>query len=253
MMYHPQLVHKLAQAQRVAVLTGAGVSAESGIPTFRDPGGIWEKFRPEDLASVDAFIKNPQLVQAWYAHRRKIVQEVQPNPAHYALAELEQLIPDFTLITQNVDRLHQRAGSKHVIELHGNILRNYCIECGRKATEEELSGVEEGLPLRCTVCGELIRPDVVWFGEMLPPEALAAARTAAEQAQVFLSIGTSGVVYPAAELPVLAKEHGAYVVEINLQPSALAPYMDEVITGKAGEILPQLVAAVHRIRASNEA
>ncbi len=238
------------QARHVAVLTGAGVSAESGVPTFRDPGGLWERFRPEDLASVEAFLRNPQLVQAWYAYRRKLIEQVEPNPAHVALAELEQMIPDFTLITQNVDRLHQRAGSQKVVELHGNILRNYCMECGREATSEELAAIEKGLPARCKVCGGLIRPDVVWFGEPLPVEALEEARRAAERAEVFLSVGTSGVVYPAAELPLLAREAGVYVAEINLQRTALSPYVDETILGKAGEILPQLVEAVRRVRSS---
>ncbi len=242
------LIERLARARHVAALTGAGISAESGVPTFRDPGGLWERFRPEDLANVEAFLKKPQLVQTWYAYRRKLIEQVQPNPGHVALAELERMIPDFTLITQNVDRLHTRAGSKHVVELHGNIMRNYCIACGREATPEELEALEHGLPARCKVCGGLIRPDVVWFGEVLPREALQEAQEAAERAEVFLSIGTSGVVYPAAELPLRAKEAGAYVVEINLQPSALTPFMDETIPGKAGELLPRLVETVRQAR-----
>ncbi|WP_243664678.1 SIR2 family NAD-dependent protein deacylase [Rhodothermus marinus] len=232
----------------MAVLTGAGISAESGVPTFRDPGGLWERFRPEELANVQAFLRNPDLVQRWYAYRRKLVREVEPNPGHYALVELERMVPDFTLITQNVDNLHRRAGSRRVVELHGNLLRSYCIDCGRPADEVDLEAAAEGKPARCPACGGLIRPDVVWFGEMLPEEALAEAYAACERAEVFLSVGTSAVVYPAAGLPLEAKRAGAYVAEINLQPSAIADEMDALLLGKAGEILPALVEAVRQAR-----
>ncbi|MFO7313037.1 SIR2 family NAD-dependent protein deacylase [Rhodothermus marinus] len=246
--FPPELIERLARARSVAVLTGAGISAESGVPTFRDPGGLWERFRPEELANVQAFLRNPDLVQRWYAYRRKLVREVEPNPGHYALVELERMVPDFTLITQNVDNLHRRAGSQRVVELHGNLLRSYCIDCGRPADEVDLEAAAEGKPVRCPACGGLIRPDVVWFGELLPEEALAEAYAACERAEVFLSVGTSAVVYPAAGLPLEAKRAGAYVAEINLQPSAIADQVDALLLGKAGEILPALVAAVRQAR-----
>jgi NAD-dependent deacetylase len=240
------LVDRLVRAQHVAVLTGAGISAESGVPTFRDEGGLWEQFRPEELANVDAFLDNPTLVQGWYHHRQRVAQETQPNPGHRALATLEALVPRFTLVTQNVDNLHQRAGSERVVELHGNILRSYCIDCERPVAEGELEALAEGEPARCPDCGGLIRPDVVWFGEMLPAGAMETAMQAAQACGVFLSIGTSAVVYPAAGLPITAKEHGAYVAEVNIERSAIADLVDEVVLGKSGEVLPRLVDAVKK-------
>lgn len=248
-MFSQELLDRLAHAEHVAVLTGAGISAESGIPTFRDPGGLWQRFKPEELANVDAFLRNPSLVQGWYAHRRSVALEKQPNPGHEALAALEALVPRFLLITQNVDGLHRRAGSRHVVELHGNILRSYCIDCGEPASETALQATAEGMPAQCPACEGYIRPDVVWFGEMLPTEAVEQAYEAAQQAEVFLSVGTSAVVYPAAGIPLLAKEHGAYVAEVNVEPSAIAGRLDEVLVGKAGAVLPGLVEAVRARRA----
>jgi NAD-dependent deacetylase len=238
-------VERLASAKSVAALTGAGVSAESGIATFRDPGGLWEKFRPEELANLDAFMANPGLVQAWYQHRRDIVTNALPNPAHEALARLEDLYEDFTLITQNVDGLHARAGSRNVVELHGNLTRNYCIGCGRELTDVELDAMHD-TTYRCTSCGGLIRPDVVWFGEMLPESAVRKAQEAASRADVFLSVGTSALVYPAAALPLAARASGAFVIEINTEPSAIADQADVRLTGPAGEILPEVLASVTR-------
>lgn len=241
---HPfsaDLVDRLARARRIVVLTGAGISAESGIPTFRDEGGLWQKFKPEELANVSAFLRNPELVQGWYQHRQAVVTERAPNAGHRALVALEELIPDFVLVTQNVDNLHQRAGSESVIELHGNIMRSYCIDCGE---EGDGATVSADSAWRCGSCGGLIRPDVVWFGEMLPQEAFENAEDAARAADVFLSIGTSGVVYPAAGLPMVAADAGAYTAEINLEPSAIAHYLDETVEGRAGEVLPALVEQV---------
>ena len=240
--FSDDLLEKLRQATRVAVLTGAGISAESGVPTFRGPDGLWKKFRPEELANFDAFIRNPKLVWEWYQYRRKIISEVKPNPGHLALAELEKLLPDFAVITQNVDGLHQRAGSRKVIELHGNILRNRCIQCRKIIHEIEFK--ENDVP-RCG-CGGLIRPDVVWFGEMLPEEALEQAYTYARTSNVFFSVGTSAVVQPAASLPMEARTYGAYVVEINTESTPLTPWVDEHIGGKAGDVLPKLVEALTR-------
>lgn len=238
------LIDRLLQANHVAVLTGAGASAESGIPTFRDPDGLWEQFEPQELANIDAFLDNPELVQGWYAHRRQLANETRPNAAHKALAALENQIDGFTLITQNVDNLHQRAGSKQVVELHGNITRTYCIDCERPATDDEMAALADGEPARCLECGGYIRPDVVWFGEMLPPDALDHAHAAAARADVFLSVGTSAVVQPAAGLPLTAKQQGAYLVEVNIEPTPLTDRADEVLRGPAGSVLPPLVDAL---------
>jgi NAD-dependent deacetylase len=244
-----ELTRRLSEAEHVTVLTGAGISAESGVPTFRDEGGLWQQFKPEELANVNAFLQNPRLVQGWYAHRKAVINETRPNPGHYALVDLENLIPDFTLVTQNVDNLHRRAGSRNVVELHGNIMRSYCIRCKKEATEGEMAPIADGMPAVCSECGGLIRPDVVWFGEFLPEGAMAKATDAAYRSDVFLSIGTSAIVYPAAGIPGIAAGAGAYLVEINVQPSAIADSCDEVILGKAGEVLPQLVEAVRALRA----
>ena len=242
------LAERLASADSIAVLTGAGISAESGIPTFRDPGGLWEQMRPEELANFGAFLANPKLVQGWYAHRRHIVEEAQPNAAHAALAELEDLCHDFTLVTQNVDNLHRRAGSRNIVELHGNIMHNYCASCGREAGETDLETPSEDGLFCCPSCGGLIRPDVVWFGEMLPEGAFEAADAAARRADVFLSVGTSAIVYPAAALPGTAKVHGAYVAEINIRESAIADEVDELVLGPAAGTLPELVRCVKKIQ-----
>ncbi|MBU1937331.1 NAD-dependent deacylase [bacterium] len=229
----------LRKSLNISVLTGAGISAESGIPTFRTKDGLWSKFKPEELANVKAFMKNPKLVWEWYEYRRKIITEAEPNPGHHALAQWEQQHRGFTLITQNVDGLHARAGSRNIVELHGNILRNRCLTCGN-VSESEKVNLEGTVPL--CACGGMLRPDVVWFGEMLPPEALNAAFSAAEEADVFLSVGTSALVHPAASLPEIAKSSGAFLFEINLEPTPLTPYADVFLEGPSGEILPELLA-----------
>lgn len=247
------LVSRLARAERVTVLTGAGISAESGVPTFRDPGGLWQKFRPEELANVGAFMRNPTLVQGWYLHRRRVLDDVEPNPGHEALAALEALVTEragdeFLIATQNVDNLHQRAGSRHVVELHGNLTRSYCSACGKDATDPEMEALVHEREARCFDCDGLIRPDVVWFGEMLPQAAMMHAVHSATQSDVFLSVGTSAVVYPAAGLPLMAKDAGAYVAEINVERSAIADSLDEVVLGRSGDVLPRLVEAVREER-----
>ena len=249
-LFSDALVQRLAAAERVAVLTGAGVSAESGVPTFRDPGGLWQQFRPEELANVDAFLANPVLVQGWYAHRLDVVDGCVPNPGHAALADLEAWLTgrgaDFLLATQNVDGLHVRAGSQRVVELHGSLARSHCADCRRPASRAETEAHAEGEPARCPSCDGLVRPDVVWFGESLDPNHTDAASEAAAAADVFLSVGTSSVVYPAAGLPLIARAHGAYVVEINPEPSEIAPALDEQVPATAGVALPALVAAARR-------
>lgn len=232
-----ELVEKLAQARRVAVLTGAGISAESGIPTFRDAlSGLWARYDPQELATPEGFARNPKLVWDWYAERRQRIAGVQPNPGHIALAALERRFGQFTLVTQNIDSLHQRAGSRAVVELHGNIAR---VKCSREETIVSEYPDDESPP-RCH-CGAWLRPDVVWFGEMLPAGALARAEAAAEQCEVFLSIGTSAQVYPAAELPLRALSAGATVVEINPERTALTRHAHFALPGAAGVVLPQLL------------
>jgi len=238
-MFSSRLTSKLKEAASVVAFTGAGMSAESGVPTFRGEDGIWKKFKPEELASFDAFIRNPEVVWEWYKYRKQLLLSVQPNPGHFALAEMEKIFPQFTVITQNIDNLHRRAGSGTVYELHGNIERNYCIGCGMKYSNEEIPSLDRAP--RCAQCSGLIRPDVVWFGELLPVEEWNASVAAAERADIFFSIGTSAVVYPAASLPVSAKHAGAYVVEINIEPTELSHQMDEVLLGKSGDLLPRLV------------
>ncbi len=239
-----ELLKRLRNAKVVSVLTGAGISAESGVPTFRDPGGIWEKFRPEQLANFEAFMADPDFVWSWYQHRRKIMREVKPNAGHFALAEMENIFDEFNLITQNIDNLHARAGSKNITELHGNIERNYCIKCKKFYNEIELNRKSV---LKCE-CGGLIRPDVVWFGEMLPYNALRFAEDTAMRSNVFFTIGTSAEVYPAALLPLMSGKSGAYVVEINTKPTAISGEVDEVLEGKSGEILKELVDTIKNIK-----
>lgn len=236
----PLLIATLRAARTVVVLTGAGISAESGIPTFREAlTGLWARFRPEELASPEAFQRDPQRVWAWYAERRARVREAQPNPGHIALAQFEREVPHFTLITQNVDGLHRRAGSSAVVELHGNIER---VKCSREGTIVTSWAEGDDVPC-CSSCGAYLRPDVVWFGEMLPAGALQTAQKAAESCDLFLSVGTSGLVEPAASLPFVALAAGATVVEINPDPTPLTRYASHTLRGPAGSILPALVEA----------
>ena len=227
----------LSKETKVVVLTGAGISAESGVPTFRGEEGLWKKFRPEELATFDAFMANPQLVWEWYEYRRKIIEEIKPNLGHLALVDFQNYFDEFDLITQNVDGLHHKAGSKRIIELHGNIKRNKCIQCGEKY--EDLKKALPGIPPKCS-CGGNVRPDVVWFGEMLPQDAINYAFTMSSECDLFFSIGTSAVVHPAASLPLIAKRNGAYVVEVNVSTTEISHLVHESLFGKSGEILPFL-------------
>jgi NAD-dependent deacetylase len=229
----------LLEARSVAVLTGAGVSAESGVPTFRDANGLWNQYRVQDLATPSAFARDPKLVWDWYNWRRSVLSEVKPNPGHYALAELEKRIPAFTLITQNVDGLHELAGSQNVLRLHGSVWSVRCLACGNEAIDKRIPIPE--IPPHCD-CGGLLRPAVVWFGEPLPPKIWKAAEAAARSADLFLVIGTSAVVYPAASLAQLAKSSGARVVEINVAETPLTSEIDQFLQGPSGELLPQLIA-----------
>lgn len=232
------LVDLLKTAVSVTVLTGAGISAESGVPTFRDAQtGLWAKYDPQELASPHAFRKDPQLVWEWYTWRRGLIAEAKPNPGHYALAELEKHVPEFTLITQNVDGLHEAAGSKNIIELHGNITKTKCFDHDHPVTHWE----DDRIPPHCPQCDSLLRPDVVWFGESLPAVGLYTAVNKARSCDLFLSIGTSSLVQPAASLPTAAIQAGIPTVEINPQRTPITAHMTFALTGPSGEILPQLI------------
>jgi NAD-dependent deacetylase len=238
----PALAAALRAARFVAVLTGAGVSAESGVPTFRDAlTGLWAQFDPLELATPAAFARNPKLVWDWYAARRAMLAGVAPHPAHAALAALELRVPGFLLATQNVDGLHQRAGSRRVVELHGNLLRVRCSREGTPVTQWD-DGTATAPP-RCAACGAFLRPDIVWFDEPLPAEALAAAEAAVRRCDILLVVGTSAEVYPAAALPGYAQASGALVVEVNPERTPLSDQADHVLRGPAGVLLPALVAA----------
>ncbi len=231
----------LAGVRRLAVLTGAGMSAESGVPTFRDAHtGLWSRFDPMQLASPEGFRADPPLVWRWYAWRRELVAKARPNAGHLALAEAAAHFERLCVVTQNVDGLHQRAGSRDVIELHGSIVRSRCLaECG--ALFARLEELPAGEPPRCPRCGSWLRPDVVWFGERLDPEALAAAERACTEADALLVVGTSGLVYPAAGLPMQARRAGAPVVIVNPQPTEIDAVADAVVRAAAGAALPALL------------
>lgn len=238
-----KVIGRLKNAKRMVVLTGAGISAESGIPTFRGENGLWTKLSPNELASFEAFYNNTAVVTEWYKHRREIIEDSKPNPGHCALVELSKIPEVFNLITQNIDGLHQKAGCEDVIELHGNILECYCIKCGKKYTSEKFDEIYNNalkhIP-RCD-CGGLIRPDVVWFGEPLPRENIERAYQASINADVFLSIGTSAQVVPASDLPRYAKRNGALLIEVNPNRTVLTDIVDLWLQGNAGDILPKFV------------
>ncbi len=229
----------LAEARAVVALTGAGCSAESGVPTFRGPGGLWRNFRPEDLATAEAFENDPLLVWEWYDWRRGLIGAAKPNPGHDALVALERRVPDLTLITQNVDGLHALAGSRRLLEIHGSLWRTRCLSCGD--TREDRDTRARPLPPRCT-CGGLLRPDVVWFGEALPPDLVHRSLRAVEGCDLLLVIGTSSLVQPAASFVDAALARGVPVVEINLDPTPLSERATHVLQGRSGDLLPRLIS-----------
>ncbi len=233
---------RIKLADNVLFFTGAGISAESGISTFRGTDGIWNKLKPEELANFNAFLRNPDMVWEWYQLRRSIVEESKPNAGHYAIVDCESLFENVTVVTQNVDDLHNRAGSKKVLELHGNIVKNYCIKC--KTRYDNLVVEDNKKVPKCSICGGLIRPDIVWFGEMLPQDVFDDAEKAAKKCDVCFVVGTSAVVFPAANIPIIAKQYGALVVEVNLTNTDISSLVDETLLGPAGEVLPKLIEAV---------
>lgn len=232
-----QVKARLAAAKTVAVLTGAGISADSGVPTFRGADGLWRSFRAEDLATPEAFARNPKLVWEWYNWRRELIATKRPNPAHQALVELERRSSRFWLITQNVDGLHEAAGSQQLIELHGNIWKVRCTQCGELSINRD---VPIQIPPFCT-CGGLLRPHIVWFGESLEPENLRRTDEALRDCEALLIIGTSGLVYPAAAFASVARAHGAFVAELNLDPTANSSIADIAVQGRAKDLVPQLL------------
>lgn len=243
-----ELGQRVLEATDIVCLTGAGASAESGVPTFRDAQtGLWSQYDPEELASQAGFAANPGLVWQWYMMRLNMVEEADPNAGHIKLAMISTIPPQFTLITQNVDDLHERSGIHSVLHLHGNIARFRCNDC---RAEYQLIMVDRSAdePPSCRVCGGPIRPDVVWFGEMLPREAITLAEQAIRRCDLLIVIGTSGIVYPAAMLPIEAKRAGAFVVDINPQYGPTAEDADMFIQGPSGSVLPDLVDVVHTMQ-----
>jgi NAD-dependent deacetylase len=232
----------IKSTSNITVLTGAGISQESGIPTFRGEEGLWRKFRSEELATQEAFQRDPKLVWEWYDWRRSLVKEAKPNPGHYALVNLENEKPNFTLITQNIDGLHQLAGSRNIIEMHGNLWQIKCTSCGIIEQNHDVPLKE--IPPICKNCGALGRPNVVWFGEIIPMSIIDKILLSIDQCQVMLIIGTSGVVEPAASMGLVAKHTGKTVIEVNIEPTPNSSLYDLTILGKSGEMLPMLCSTV---------
>lgn len=234
----PEVKARLSGARAVTVLTGAGISADSGVPTFRGADGLWRSYRAEDLATPEAFARDPRLVWEWYNWRRELIATKRPNPAHQALVELEQRVERFWLITQNVDGLHPDAGARKLSEIHGNIWKVRCTQCRQVHANREVP-----IPILpfCPACGGLLRPHIVWFGESLDPDDLDRSVAAVGACEVLLIIGTSGVVYPAASFASLAKQAGSFVAEINLDPTPNSQIVDVAIQGRAKEVVPELV------------
>ncbi len=229
---------RLASARSVTVLTGAGVSADSGVPTFRGADGLWRNFRAEDLATPEAFAHDPRLVWEWYNWRRELIATKHPNPAHYTLAEMERRFPQFWLITQNVDGLHRAAGSRKLSEIHGNIWKVRCTLCGGVTENRD---VPIAILPSCNACRGLLRPHIVWFGESLAAEDLESSYAALRRCDTLLIIGTSGIVYPAASFAPVAKSAGAFVVEINVDATPNSSLVDVYLQGRASEVVPQLL------------
>lgn len=233
-----KLSDAIERGEPIVVLAGAGMSAESGVPTFRGDDGLWKNYRPEELATYSAFVRDPKLVWEWYNWRRSKIKGCSPNPAHNAVTLLEGKLGDkLTLVTQNVDGLHRDAGTRNYLEVHGCIWEVRCLKCGLSGELRDIP--DESLPPKCT-CGGLVRPGVVWFGESLPEHILSAAFRASAECAVMVVIGTSGVVYPVAHLPQVARENGAHVIDVNLERTPISDIADEVFLSPAGDVVPKL-------------
>lgn len=236
-----EIIDALRKARSVVVLTGAGVSAESGVPTFRGQEGLWRNYNPQELATPEAFNKDPTLVWEWYDWRRGLIAPLEPNPAHLAIAELEERSPSFLLITQNIDGLHKKGGSKQMLELHGNIWNVRCVAEGNVTENHDVP--LQNIPPMCS-CGAMLRPHIVWFGESLDPHILHQSLQAIEACDFLIVAGTSAVVQPSASFPIMARERGATVLEVNMEPTPISSLVNGSLFGKAGELLPQLVASL---------
>ncbi|HNQ47142.1 MAG TPA: NAD-dependent deacylase [Syntrophorhabdus sp.] len=232
------VVERLTQANSLLVITGAGISAESGIPTFRGADGLWRNYRAEDLATLNAFERDPVTVWEWYDWRRGIIGRAEPNPGHLAIKDLEDMFENFLLITQNVDGLHGRTGIRNIVEIHGNLWRTKCTREGKISMLMDVP--LRSIPPRCD-CGAVLRPDVVWFGESIPSYALDLSFNVLEQCDTLIVVGTSGVVYPVASFPQTVKDNGGYVVEVNVEPTPISAIADASLYGNSGDILPMLV------------
>ncbi len=239
-----EVARVLSRSKHAVVFTGAGISAESGIPTFRGSGGLWAKYNAEEVASVDGFMKNPKAF--WEFIKELVKNKSKPNSAHYAIAELEKLGIVRTVITQNIDMLHQRAGSEEVIELHGSMSTIKCLECGKTYDWKEIEPKLTDCPPVCECGSTYLKPAVVFFGEPLPEDAMARAVKHASSCDTFMVVGSSLVVYPAAYLPFVAKKSGATLIILNAEPTHADEYFDYVLHGKAGDILPRIAEAVSR-------
>ena len=241
----------LREASHIVVLTGAGVSAESGVPTFRGAGGLWKQFRPEDLATPEAFARDPRLVWEWYAMRRDKVVACEPNAAHRALASWALTRGTMTIVTQNVDGLHARAARAEAgsgdaaaampLELHGSILRDRCADCDARSDPVPVDATSAATLPRCAHCRGLLRPDVVWFGEMLDPDVLSAADAAAARAEVCLVVGTSALVHPAASLPLRTRDRGGAIIEVNPEETPISDVAEVSLRGSAAGVVPSLL------------
>jgi NAD-dependent deacetylase len=239
--FSSKMIERFRRAKRVVVITGAGISAESGVPTFRGTDGLWRRYRAEDLATPHAFQRDPRLVWEWYDWRRRLISGKPPNAGHVAIVAMEGLFEEFLLITQNVDGLHRKAGSRKLIEIHGNLWRVRCMAEGKVFPNNEVPLHE--IPPRCE-CGALLRPDVVWFGESLSERDLAYSYTALRECDCLVVIGTSAVVQPVASFPTIARNGGAFILEINMEPTPISGWVDESILGKSGQIVPQLLESM---------
>ncbi len=245
-MFSKKLADRLKRAYHIAILTGAGISKESGVPTFRGKDGLWNNYQVQQLATPETMQNEPELFWRFYHWRRKLLSAVEPNLGHYACVDLERYFADFALVTQNVDNLHRQAGSNKVLELHGNIKRSLCTSCNFSETGAPVPEEFDGIP-KCPECGSMLRPDVVLFGEPLPVDVIKEAQQSSASCEVFIAVGTSAVVQPAASLPFIAKANGAYVLEINKEETPLTAAADETIFGESGKILPLLVILLDKI------